>query len=180
MPAWLAPVCEDRSVSHASRRWLSSASQREPVDLEEEDPGDVAGDRLAGPPCDAAGEAQRVPGVVVEAHQRADRHAERGGEHGDRERIPEVADVELVGSDLCGEQQHRGVEGEHEHEPDRHREREAQRRDHRRQDRVEHRDDRRDQHGAGEPTHLGSRHDAGGQQQAEGRSQPRGDQPQRP
>ena len=28
MPAWLAPVCEERSVSHSTRRWVSSASQR--------------------------------------------------------------------------------------------------------------------------------------------------------
>ena len=28
MPAWLAPVCDERSVSHSTRRWLSSASQR--------------------------------------------------------------------------------------------------------------------------------------------------------
>ena len=28
MPAWLAPVCDDRSVSQPSRLWESSASQR--------------------------------------------------------------------------------------------------------------------------------------------------------
>ena len=28
IPAWLAPVCEDRSVSHSARRCVSSASQR--------------------------------------------------------------------------------------------------------------------------------------------------------
>jgi hypothetical protein len=28
MPAWLAPVCDERSVSHSTRAWLPSASQR--------------------------------------------------------------------------------------------------------------------------------------------------------
>ena len=28
MPAWLAPVCEERSVSHSASAWVSSASQR--------------------------------------------------------------------------------------------------------------------------------------------------------
>ena len=28
IPAWLAPVCEERSVSHSRKRWVSSASQR--------------------------------------------------------------------------------------------------------------------------------------------------------
>ena len=28
IPAWLAPVCEERSVSHSARRCVSSASQR--------------------------------------------------------------------------------------------------------------------------------------------------------
>ena len=28
MPAWLAPVCDERSGSHSTKRWLSSASQR--------------------------------------------------------------------------------------------------------------------------------------------------------
>ena len=59
IPAWLAPVCEERSVSHSVRRCVSVGQpaghgrgvavahrpaqhgQREPVDLEEDDPGDV-------------------------------------------------------------------------------------------------------------------------------------------
>ena len=28
IPAWLAPVCDERSVSHSTKRWLPSASQR--------------------------------------------------------------------------------------------------------------------------------------------------------
>ena len=57
MPAWLAPVCEERSVSHSVSRCVSRAQRpcrgiavahraaqhgkREAVDLEEDDPGDV-------------------------------------------------------------------------------------------------------------------------------------------
>ena len=67
MPAWLAPVCEERSVSHSVSACVSSASQRamvgalpsrialqhrqsEAVDLEEEDPGSSVAHALARPP----------------------------------------------------------------------------------------------------------------------------------
>ena len=71
MPAWLAPVCEERSVSHSTRRCVSVGEParhlgrvavahrplehrlREPVDLEVEDPGDVGRPAVARPARDA-------------------------------------------------------------------------------------------------------------------------------
>ena len=83
IPAWLAPVCEERSVSHSASRCVPSASQRaivgrvavahralqhgqrEAVDLEEDDPGHVRARPAALPPGDPLDHAQRVRVVVV-------------------------------------------------------------------------------------------------------------------
>ena len=100
IPAWLAPVCEERSVSHSRKRCEPSASQRaivgafpsriarwrtglrEPVDLEEEDPGHVGLHTLARTARDALDDADRVRVVVV----RAGDDLERGRDRRDHER----------------------------------------------------------------------------------------------
>ena len=87
-PAWLAPVCEERSHSQGTIRWLPSSSQRaivgawpslerpaqdglgEPVDLEQDHARDVGAVRLAHAPRPAAHDPQ-LAGVVVEAQRRA-------------------------------------------------------------------------------------------------------------
>ena len=154
MPAWLAPVCEDRSVSHSSSRWLPSASQRamfgrgavadraaqhrqrQPVDLEEQDararPSRSAARGAARPAARPAACTRRRRRCPVDD---ADRRAHGGGDQRDGERRAEAVDVQVLGREVGGDQQHRRVEREHEQEADRDRERQPQRRDHRRQQR---------------------------------------------
>ena len=99
IPAWLAPVCEERSVSHpAAHACLrrpsgpcaahsrpaspSGAREREPVDLEVDDPGHVGSGCAALAFGDALDDLQRVGVVVV----RPEDHFEEDADSGDQER----------------------------------------------------------------------------------------------
>ena len=152
--------------------------QREPVDLEEEDPGRVGGDRLRSPSRHPPGDAERVGVVVVDARDGADRRAHHRGEDRDCERIGEAVDGQLVGDEVGGHQQHRRVEREHEEEADDDGEREPQSGDDRRQQRVQHSDDRRHENraartrGCGPPARF--RQPAGGRAPRSARRRPGG------
>jgi hypothetical protein len=114
--------------------------QREPVDLEEHDPGSVRLDPVFGASRDAVDHAQRVQVVVVDAEQHAERDARGRSDEHDAERSPEAVHVEVAARDRVGGEQHQGVEDEHEQEADERHQRQAQCRDDRQQQRVEHAD----------------------------------------
>ena len=161
IPAWLAPVCEERSGSHSTSTCEPSPSQRamrrrmpvahrplqhrqrEPVDLEEDDPRRVGHDPLARAARDSLDDAQRVDVVVVRPEQHREHDADRGRDERDAERRPERVDRETV-ADAVG----RGASipasrNSTRKKPSKRREREPQRSDERRQHRVEQGDDRR-------------------------------------
>ena len=160
IPAWLAPVCEERSVSHSVSPCVPSATQRamcrrvpvphrppehgqrEPVDLEVDDPGHVGRVAAALPARDALHDAQRVRVVVVRPEDHLEHDAHGGDDERREERPAEVVDREGVLEHVRGELQHEGVERQDEQEAEREHERQPQRREQRRQDRVQHGDDR--------------------------------------
>ena len=96
IPAWLAPVCDEKSVSHSASRCVSSWSQRaisgalpsrsarrstgqrEPVDLEEDDPRDVGAHLLALPLRDPLDDPEREGVVVVRAEDHLEHDRDRG------------------------------------------------------------------------------------------------------
>ena len=154
IPAWVAPVCEERSGSHsasrcdrprasapASARALAHRPlqhrQRKAVDLEEDDAGRVGHDPLARAPRDALHDAQRVDVVVVRAEDGREDDADRRRGERDPERRPERVDRQPR-ADRSASEQHPGVEEQDEEEADQRGEREPQRGDERRQDGVEH------------------------------------------
>ena len=168
------PAGQVRSAAGLHR--AAQDRQREPVDLEKQDPGRVGGDRLRSPSRHPPGDAERVGVVVVDARDGADRRAHHRGEDRDCERIGEAVDLQLLGDDVGGHQQDRRVEGEHEEEADDDGEREPQSGDDRWEHRVQHSDDRRHENRADDPVDVGTRHDSGSQQEGERRDQPGDDQ----
>ena len=102
IPAWLAPVCDERSVSHSTSRCVPAASQRaisgrmavaerslehgegEAVDLDEDDAGPVGANLLARASSHPLDHAQRVRVVVVDAE--CDLERERRSRRGKRTR----------------------------------------------------------------------------------------------
>ena len=127
IPAWLAPVCEERSVSHSVSACVPSASQRamfvafpsrialpehgerEPVDLEEDDPGHVRSGRAALAAGDALDDSQRVGVVVVRPEDHLEDDADRGDDERREQRPAEVVDHEGVLQQVRRELQHDGV-----------------------------------------------------------------------
>ena len=129
MPAWLAPVCEERSVSHSAsavralreparhRRRVAVAHralqhrQREAVDLEEDDPRRVgdrrarrSGARSAGSRGACTCRRRSCPGRRRARRRPPRRRAPR------RERRPERVDLEVAVGDAVGREQHQRVE----------------------------------------------------------------------
>ena len=109
IPAWLAPVCEERSVSHSVEpvrvvgqpaghgRGVAVAHrpaqhrQGEPVDLEEDDPGHVGAGDDALPTRDPLRDAERVH--VVRAEEDGEHDAHRGDHERGEQRPAEVVDA---------------------------------------------------------------------------------------
>ncbi len=195
IPAWLAPVCEERSGSQPISRWLPllhparhdrrravadrapEDRQREAVDLEVDDARGVRAMRAARPPRDAPGHAVGVRRVVVDPRDHPRGGADRRGDERHEQRRAEAVDVEPIGLDVGGHEQHGRVGGQHGEEPQPHRERQPECGQQRRHERVEQRDERRHHHRAADTAHLGSRDDAGREQQRERGDRPRGEQP---
>ena len=183
MPAWLAPVCEERSVSHSASRVRLARPARhvrgiavahralqhglcEPVDLEVDDPGDVGAGDDALALGDPLRDADRPHVVRAEKHREHDAH--RGDDERGEERPAEVVDGEhAVGHvRLGGELKDERVRDQHEQEAEDERERQPQRGEHRRDDRVQRRDDRRDDERAPEALDVDAREDPRGHHQA--------------
>ncbi len=123
--------------------------QSEPVDLEEDDPRLVGHDPLARAPRDSLHDAQRIHVVVVGAEQHGQDDAHCGCGKGNAERRPEGVDRQ-AGAEPARQEQHPGVDEQHEKEAEQGREREPQRSDERRQHRVEQGDERRRDEGGAE------------------------------
>ena len=160
MPAWLAPVCDERSVSHSIRLVPAvgqpprqhgrvavahrAAQHRpgEPVDLEE--------DRCPARRCvpfplplgDPLDHAQRVDVVVVDAEEHLQHHARRRHHQRREQRPAERVDLEVARREVRDEQQDQRVDDQDRNESEHQRQRQAQRRHQRRQDRVQDSDQR--------------------------------------
>ena len=185
IPAWLAPVCDERSVSHSASAWeplgeparhLRSATrvdratehrEREAVDLEEHDSRLRGVDRATRTPRDPLHDAKRVRVVVGDRKQHVEDDADRRRDERRQERPEEPVDDEGMRRDGRRGHQEQRVEDEHEQESEHERVRQPKRRHDGNEDRVEDADDERD----GERRAVDIDADAG--------QQPRGDQERR-
>ncbi len=159
IPAWLAPVWEAEVGLPLDQRCVPSPSQRastgalpsriarrrtggrEPVDLQEQNPGCVGPDPLSLAPCDPLDDAQRVGVVVVDAEDHLQHEARRRDQQRGEQRISKRVDLEVDRVERGDEQQDRGVDREHDQKPDHERERQPERGHDRRQERVQHPDE---------------------------------------
>ena len=170
------PACHVRRA--AGLHGPAQDRERQAVDLEEQDPGRVGGDRLGSTSRHPSCEAECVGVVVVDACDGAGRRAHRRGEDRDCERVGEAVDGQLVGEDVGGDHQDHRVEGEHEEEADEDGEREPQRGHDRRQEqrsalrRSPPPGSRRRTRGCGPPARF--RRPAGGRAQRSARRRPGG------
>ena len=180
IPAWLAPVCDERSVSHSvsdvavlgdPARHLGRVAvahralqdrQREPVDLEEDDPRLVGLDLPAGAARDPLRHAQHVASRR-RSSGRSGRARPRRPTRRTRRRSAHQNESTVIASGAMSrrELEHRRVEDEHEQEAEHERERQPERRDDRRQDRVQDRDQRRGDERAAPAVDRDARHDRG-------------------
>ena len=197
IPDWLAPVCEERSVSHSvepvrtvfdpSRHHRSVAvaqratehREREAVDLQEQDPRDVRRDPVLRAACDALDDPEGVSVVVVRPEDRVEDDGHSGSDERGDERPAERVDPDRVRGDLGRYPQHDRVEDEHDQEARDQREREAQGGDDRRQDGVQERDQRRGDDGAEEAVDADLRHDLSRDEQRRRGDEPSEDQAKR-
>ncbi len=195
IPAWLAPVCEERSVSHSARRCVvgqpaghgrcvavahrpAQHGQREPVDLEEDDPGDVGAGDDALPARDPLRDPDR--GHVVRAENDGEHDAHRRDHERRKQRPAEAVDPEHPLGHVGGDEEDDGVRDQHEQEAEHERERQAQRGEQRRDDRVQRRDDHRDEQRAPEAVDVDAGQERGGHHQGDARGEPRGEQREQP
>jgi hypothetical protein len=139
--------------------------KREPVDLQEHDPGGPRCGRVPSTPRHPPRHTQRVGVIVVDPGGYTDPSADRRGDERHRQGRAKAVHVELCRQDLGREQQHPRVQPEDKQEADADGEGQPQRGHERRQDRVQYRDDRCHRHRAGETPDLGSGEQLGGQQQ---------------
>ena len=97
--------------------------QRETVDLEEDDPGNVGARRPALPARDPLDDAERVRVVVVRPEDHLEDDAHGGNDQRREQRPAEVVDREGVLEQIRGELEHEGVERKYEQEAERDHER---------------------------------------------------------
>ena len=172
------PAGHVRGVAVAHRP--AQHGQREPVDLEVHDPGDVGGGDDALPARDPLRDANRGHVVRAEQHGQHDAH---GGDHERGEQRPaEVVDGEHpVGHvQVGGDEEDEGVRDQHEQEAEHERERQAQSGEHRWDDRVQRRDDRRDEQRTPEALDVDARKHRGGHHQRDARGEPRDEEREQP
>ena len=117
----------------------SQHRQREPVDLEVDDPGDVGRGDDPLPLRDPVRDPDR--GRVVRAEQHREHHAHRRHHQRREQRPAEVVDREDAVGHGVGDQEDRGVRDQHQQEAEHERQRQPQRRQHRRDNRVQRRHD---------------------------------------
>ena len=150
--------------------------QREPVDLEIDDPGDVGRGDDPLPLRDPLRRADRPHVVRAEQHGEHDAHG--GDDERGEERPAEVVDAEhAVGHvSFGGDQKDHSVGDQDEQKAEDERQRQSQGSEHGRDDRVEQRDDRCDDEGAPEAADVDTRKRPRGHHQGDARGKPRDDQ----
>ena len=146
--------------------------QREPVDLQEQDPRRVCLDLLARAPRDPLDHTQRVGVVVVRPEHDVEHDRDGRGDERDSERRPEGVDRQVAVRDPIGGEEHQGIGDQNEQQADDQHQRQPESCDQRRQDRVENRDHRSGHEGPPEALHLGAGQDPGGDEQRHGRDHP--------
>ena len=192
IPAWLAPVCDERSVSHSTSRCVPAREpaghlrsvpvaerplqhgKGEAVDLDEDDARPVGVHLLARASGHALDHAQRVRVVVVDPER--DLEDERGGgsDESARERPAEVVHGDGVLDRLRGDPEDRGIEDEHDEEPAQDRERQSDPGDGRDDQRVQDADDRRDAERPQDAVEAEPRQEHGRGEEPGGRERPAG------
>ena len=160
IPAWLAPVCDERvrlplrqlvrlgqPTRHRGCVPISNGSaqhrESQPVDLEEDDSRPVGSLRATLPACDPLNHLDRVRVVVVRAEDHLEHDADRRDDQCREQGPAEVVDVVGVVDEVAAHLQHQRVEHEHEDETERDGEGESQRGEEGREDRVQRGDDER-------------------------------------
>jgi hypothetical protein len=162
------PAGHGRGVAVAHRP--PQHRQREPIDLEEDDPGDVGARDDPLPTRDPPGNAKRVRVIRAEDDRERDAH---GGDHErGKQRPAEAVDGErAVGQVVC-QAENGGVREQDEQEAEHERGRQAQRGENRRDDRVQRRDDRRDDQRTPKAVDADTRQDRGGDHQRDAHGKP--------
>ena len=163
------PAGEVGSAAVAHR--VTEDRQREPVDLEEDDPGSVGFGLDALPPCHPPDHADGVGVVVVGAEDHLEHHGDRRDHQRGQQRVAERVDADLVDHGL-GELQDQRVGDQHQQEADDEHERQPQRRQQRRDERVEDPDQPGDQERRADPAERDPGDQRGGD--------PDGDRPDHP
>ena len=152
--------------------------QREPVDLEVDDPGDVGALDDALPARDPLRNLDRRHVIRAEEHVEHDAHS---GDDERREESPaEVVDPEHPVGQVGGDQEDEGVRDQHEQEAEEKRERQPQGSENGRDDRVQRRDDHCDEQRAPEVVDVDTGQDPGGHHQRDARRKPRDEERERP
>ena len=124
--------------------------QREPVDLQEDDPGDVGGGRRSLAARHPLDDAERVLVVVVGARHDLERERDRGDHQRREQRAAERVDADRLGQRSWATSNAAASTTRTQDEPRGERERQPKRRHQWRQDRVEDRDRRRHEQRAAE------------------------------
>ena len=191
IPAWLAPVWDERSVSHSVRRCVSSASQRAMVGalpsriarrrMGRASPS-ISRNRIPGTsvrammPCRRAIRcAIRIPQVSSEPRRTASRRLAAAATSEARRAQPKPSTLKIPSVRSSASEQDAGVREQHEQEAENERERQPQRGEHRRDDRVQRCGDRRDEERPKEVVDADAGQDPGGHHQCDARSKPRGE-----
>ena len=153
---------------------------REAVDLEEDDPGDVRLDLLAGAPGDALDHAEHVDVVVVRPRHDFQDDRDGGDDQRREDRRPGPVHVDRSLRGRVDDSQHHSVEEEQQEERRRHRVRKTNRSDERREHRIEYGDRESGEERLPEIAHVEARQDACGEEDARGADEQRKEQPRRP
>ena len=170
------PASHGRGVAVTHRP--AEHGQREPVDLEIDDPGDIG----AGDETLAARDALRDPDRVrvIRAEDDGEHDADRRDHERSEQGPAEVVDREhSVGKGVGGEED-QGVRDQDEQEAEDERERQSQRGEQGRDDGVQRGDDHRDEERAPVAVDVDAGQDRGGHHQGHARREPRGEERDQP
>ena len=154
--------------------------QRQPVDLEVDDPRRIRLDPVAGASGDPLDHAEGVRIVVVRPEDDVEHDGDGRRDESDAERRPERVDRQIAVGDVVGGEEHQRVQDQDQQQPRDEHQRQPQRRYDRRQDGVEDRDHRRGDECAPEARHLGTGNDPSGDEQRHRGEHPGGQQANRP
>ena len=147
--------------------------QREPIDLEEHDPGHVGLDALARSARDPLDHTQRVRVVVVGPEQDVQHDRDGGGDERGQESPPEAVHLDRVVRERGRSEEHERIEDEDDEEAENECQRQLDRCDDRQDQGVQDGDDEGDEDSSQECPDLDVRHDPGGDKERGGCDEPR-------